>query len=78
MDLKEVFLIAHKTGEFPVVEYTGDPMKHHVNRVGRITQIKPSGVAVDLGAGWDKWFHSEEGTDKRSKYMSDLKPYMND
>ena len=73
MDLKEVFEIAAKTGDFPMVEIE-KTLKHFPNTKGKIVEIKPSGVAVDFGGKWNKWFHVGSGNDKRSNYMSELKP----
>lgn len=72
MDLKEVFEIAAKTGEFPTVEVE-KPFKHFTSTKGKIVQIKPNGVSVDFGGAYNVWFHSKIGKDKRSKYMYELK-----
>lgn len=73
MNLKEVFEIAAKTGDFPTVEVS-NPIPGHPNTKGKIVQIKPSGVSVDLGAGWNAWFWARDQQDKRCKQMSELKP----
>lgn len=73
MELNDVFRIAAETGDFPIVEIS-EPLKHFPNTKGRIVQIRPDGVAVDFGGKWDKWFHAQSGNDKRSNYMSELKP----
>lgn len=72
MDLKDVFKKAAEIGDFPTVEIS-TPIRNHPNMKGKIKQIRPDGVAVNLGASWDKWFHLKDGDDKRSKYMSELK-----
>ncbi len=46
------------------------------DKVGTVSTIKHKGAykgcAVDIGVGWDVWFHAETQTDKRSKYMAEL------
>lgn len=73
MTLKEVFELAAQLGDFPTVEID-KPIKHHPNKIGKINQIRPDGVSVDFGAGWNKWFHAKHADDKRSHYMNELKP----
>jgi hypothetical protein len=73
MELKDIFNIAAKTGDFPKVEIE-KPLKHFSSNKGKIVQIRPDGVAVDFGGNWNPWFHAKPGKDKRCKYMADLKP----
>lgn len=49
-------------------------LKHAKSEIGTIAQIKPNGVSVDFGTGWNFWFWAKDSGDKRSKYMSWLTP----
>ena len=71
MTIKEVLIRAGELGEFPYVRI-GTPIKNHPNTAGKIVEIKPHGIAVGLGAAWNKWFWSSASGDKRSTYMDEL------
>lgn len=76
MELKDVFELAAIVGDFPIVEHTGPEIRGHPNQIGQIKQIRPDGVAVDLGAGYNKWFHTKPQGDKRTRDMTELKPFL--
>lgn len=57
-------------GKMPQVLYNG--------KICQVVTIKNGdgyfGVGVNIGNKWVDWFHAENGTDKRKKYMSELSP----
>lgn len=64
---------------FPKVEFTGlPPLKFVSSNIGQVTSIrligKHIGVGVQFeGVNYDHWFHDSDETDKRSRYLRDLK-----
>lgn len=71
MTVIEVLIRAGETQEFPMV-CVNEPVVNHPNISGRITQIRPNGVSVNLGLKFDKWFWFDKKHDARSTFMSEL------
>ncbi len=65
----EELLKSCSSGEMPKVTYNG-----HARQVVTIKNGDGYiGIGVDTGKPFIEWFHAETGTDKRKKYMSELK-----
>lgn len=74
----EELLIACSCGKMPTVELIGKPVKFSNQNLGVVTTIKDNGrhrgVAVKFkDLDYDTWFHDLDDTDKRSRYMRELK-----
>lgn len=75
----EQLLKACSSGNMPRVRIE-TPVRHSTAHTGIVTTIKQSadceghtGCAVRFdGMKYDSWFHAKTGTDKRTRYMSEL------
>lgn len=76
----EELLKACAKGEMPKVQL-GETPQYAESNIGQVVVIKNgtkvfnhSGCGVKFpGLGYDLWFNAESGTDKRKRYMKDLK-----
>lgn len=71
MTMPELIQRMHETGKWPEVQID-KKLNHMASNKGRVSQIKPTGVAVNFGGPYEPWFWALEGKDERRKYMKDL------